>query len=339
MPACSPGLVSLIVPAHNVGGYLPKCLNSLITQTYKHLEIIVINDRSDEDTGSILDDYAARERRVKAIHLSVNVGVHAARMLGVEASSGEHVGFVDADDWVHPRMFESLLQACIKSDADIAICGVKTASEEGLPGPEKVRFPRDEVVMDEILQRFCRLELGTGVLWNKLYKRELIFKYGTQPLDRSVDASEDYIVNVGCFAESKKIALLRDCLYYYLQRRESASRSAANAAAFVRILRAYETCLRVYADRGEKFLVEIDCLYARQLSFDCYKVADLSLLDAHQAELTCVVQQLMTTRPKSIYALIHKNDEVILEDKCARPLFRELIRRVLRFATTARALF
>ncbi len=332
----SPGrfnnVVSVVVPAYNVERYLAKCLRSLLDQSCKHLEIVVVNDHSDDHTGGILDEYASQDGRIRPIHLSCNMGVHAARSAGINVASGQFIGFVDADDWVDPPMFETLLEACINADADIAICGVKTVSEEGLYGPDKVRFRRSETVSSEILRRFCRLEFGTGVLWNKLYKREVIVKFGTPPLERSVDAAEDYIVNVGCFAESRKVALLADRLYYYLARRQSASRTVENAARFVRVLGAYEACLCVYADRGEKFLAEIDGLHTRRMRFDCYKVADLSELQPYRQELRRILDRLIARRPETIYALIDAAGEINSRNACLPRVSWAPLRRLVNAA-------
>src|SRR6266487_2560982 len=124
-------LVSIIVPAFNVEAFLAQCLQSICGQTYKDLEIIVVDDNSSDSTGSILDSAAAADSRIKPIHLTDNVGLHRARAIGIEASIGSFIGVVDADDWIVSTMFETMLHRALKTDADITICEVTNVFPNG----------------------------------------------------------------------------------------------------------------------------------------------------------------------------------------------------------------
>ncbi len=116
-------LLSIIVPCYNVASFLPRCIESLIKQTYVNVEILLIDDGSTDDTPILCDQYAKVDSRVKVIHQE-NHGSSASREIGLKHIEGDFVTFVDADDWVHPDMYSIMTQDLIESKADIAQCGV-----------------------------------------------------------------------------------------------------------------------------------------------------------------------------------------------------------------------
>ena len=115
-------LVSVIIPAYNIEDYIGRCLDSIISQTYKNLEIIVVDDGSRDYTGEILDNYAKKDRRIKVIHKE-NGGVSSARNKGIEAAEGDYIGFIDGDDLIEPEMYKTLVDLLEEENADIAHCG------------------------------------------------------------------------------------------------------------------------------------------------------------------------------------------------------------------------
>ena len=114
--------ISIIVPAYNIEAPLPRCLNSLLAQEYSNLEIIVVNDGSKDDTGAVMDAYAAKDSRIKAIHKE-NGGVTSARLRGVAEATGEWIGFCDGDDFVEPDMYARLMKNAADHNAQISHCG------------------------------------------------------------------------------------------------------------------------------------------------------------------------------------------------------------------------
>lgn len=123
-------LISVIVPAYNIENYIENCLESIIRQTYKNLEIIVIDDGSTDNTGKIIDNFSNFDKRIKVIHKK-NEGVSKARLLGVEESKGEYIGFVDGDDQIEKYMYEHLLNNALKYRADISHCGYQMNFPDG----------------------------------------------------------------------------------------------------------------------------------------------------------------------------------------------------------------
>lgn len=121
-------LVSVIVTAYNIEEYLPRCMESLVRQTYEPLEIILVDDGSADKTAEICDDYEQRYENVRVIHQK-NSGPSAARNAGVRIAGGEFIGYVDGDDWVEPDMYEKMRKACVTADAQIAVCTYRQVGE------------------------------------------------------------------------------------------------------------------------------------------------------------------------------------------------------------------
>lgn len=114
-------LISIIVAAYNIKAYLPRCLDSLIGQSYQKLEIIVVDDGSEDDTGKICDRYAEKDPRIKVIHQE-NQGLSGARNTGLSIATGDYIGYVDGDDWTEPDMYGAMLKACEEEGAQLAVC-------------------------------------------------------------------------------------------------------------------------------------------------------------------------------------------------------------------------
>ena len=115
--------ISVIVPVYNCEKYIGKCIESILNQTFKDLELILIDDGSADESGKICDEYKIQDKRVKVIH-EKNSGVSIARNVGINVAKGKYIGFVDSDDYLAPDMYESLYENLMKSHADVAICGI-----------------------------------------------------------------------------------------------------------------------------------------------------------------------------------------------------------------------
>jgi glycosyltransferase involved in cell wall biosynthesis len=303
-------LVSIVVPAFNAGATLPRCIGSLLGQTHRNIEVLVVNDASTDGTSRILGELAARDNRLRVENLAHNVGVHAARRVGVRASRGNFIGFADSDDWMAPGMYAHLLQEAQHTGADIVVCGADCVSEDGLPLPSKVSFPERRVFEDDLLGRFCRLEFGSGLQWNKLYRAPLIRRYSELELSRRFgDAGEDYIVNVGCFASARRIVTVPERHYSYFIRSESLSNSVSNPRAFLRVFGAYVACLEAYRQEIPQHFSLIDELYARQLRFDSYRVTSIEELAEFSDGLCDCLARLAAVHPEGVYSLVHAFDQ------------------------------
>ena len=164
--------ISVVVPAYNIGQWLPRCLDSLLAQTWEAMEIIVVNDGSKDDTAAVLDRYAAEHSNIKAIHKE-NGGVTSARLAGAAAAAGDWIGFMDGDDEVEPQMFRRLLENALACDADISHCGHQVVFPDGrvsyvhnsgvLRQQDRLTGVRDLLDGGEVESSLC----------TKLFRREL----------------------------------------------------------------------------------------------------------------------------------------------------------------------
>jgi glycosyltransferase involved in cell wall biosynthesis len=118
-------MISVIIPIYNVEPYLRECIDSIRNQTYQDLDIILINDGSQDKCGEICEDYAKKDTRIRVFHTG-NKGLSAARNLGLREAVGEYIGFVDSDDWIEPDMYEILLRRIEETGTSISTCGVWT---------------------------------------------------------------------------------------------------------------------------------------------------------------------------------------------------------------------
>lgn len=215
--------ISVVIPAYNIERYLSGCLDSVLAQTYKDIEVIVVNDGSKDGTGSIIDSYSQKDCRVIAIHKE-NGGVSSARLAGIEASTGEYIGFVDGDDYIEPDMYERLVANAVQNNADISHCGYKMIFPKG---HIDYYYNTGRTVIQDNLTGLKDLIDGTFIepgLVNKLYRREIIESFLKKgEMDYSVKINEDLLMNYYLFKYSKRSVYEDFCPYHYKLRSGSAA--------------------------------------------------------------------------------------------------------------------
>lgn len=213
-------LISVIVPVYKVEQYLPKCIDSILAQTYTNIEVILVDDGSPDKCGQIAEDYAAKDRRVRVVH-KPNGGLSSARNAGVDIARGAYIGFVDSDDYIHPEMYARLYAAIRASSADMAVCNYAWLNEDGTLSETDLQTQK---IAAGILDRsaafaalFDRCNISYVTAFNKLYKYSLLnavrFPEGK--------IHEDEFTVHHFFAQCSRIACISDILYYYVQRRGS----------------------------------------------------------------------------------------------------------------------
>lgn len=254
--------------------------------------------------------------------------LHAARATGTVLAQGEFIAYVDGDDWVAPAMYDVMIRAARDEQAEIVLCGADIATAPDHVTGYKVRFRAREVVENGILDRFCRLELGSGVIWNKLYRAEMIREVMARPLERRVDSGADYIVNFGCFAAAKRIVLLPDPLYFYFYREDSMSRAPKRGANFALALRAYVVCLEIHSRENPAAVSGIDELYARQFRYDAYRIEDPRELDPVRADLAESLRRLSEIHAAGIYSLVRALDTANDGPPAVKHSFRRLLHAI-----------
>lgn len=224
-------LISIIVPIYRVEKYLDQCIQSIQNQTYTNLEIILIDDGSDDQCPQICDRYAQADQRIKVIHKE-NGGQDSARKVGMLAANGKYIGYVDGDDWIEPGMYENLMRSMQEYGVEIVESGVIDTWENKeerrvICLEERCYKEQDfiEKVESKLLYFGFFYEYGISpYLWNKLFIKEKIMKY--QMMDGLNKIFDDSMVCLPCIAESKKIYVSHDCYYHYRVRTNSHKRGS-----------------------------------------------------------------------------------------------------------------
>lgn len=166
-------LISVIVPVYKVEPYLDRCVQSIVDQTYKALEIILVDDGSPDNCPAKCDAWAAKDSRIKVIHKK-NGGLSDARNAGMAAAKGEYIAFVDSDDWIAPEMLERLFVAMQRDQSDIAACTAKMVWADGKP--DEFLTVQTNCVLDKLQAQTALLKetLLKHPVWYKLYRTELV---------------------------------------------------------------------------------------------------------------------------------------------------------------------
>ena len=240
----SKGLISVIVPVYNMEKYLAHCMDTILNQTYRNLEIILVDDGSTDMSVQMCDDYAKTDSRVKVIH-KINGGLSDARNAGLKIATGEYIGYVDSDDWIEYDMYEKMYNACLENEAQVAVCrysceedniyitGLKDGNKQNEFNPcSPVSLTRDELLDIYI----CGHEeyIIYNSVWSKLFRRDivddLIFPKGHN--------SEDIVYTTKAFCRLKKAVYINTPLYHYVvDRAGSIMNEASEQKIFTRMFR------------------------------------------------------------------------------------------------------
>lgn len=215
-------LISIIIPVYNVAPFLSQCIQSVLDQTYTHLEVIIVDDGSTDESPAICDKFAKLDTRIKVIHKK-NGGLSDARNAGLDIASGDFIGFVDSDDWIENDMYETLYNLLNKYQADISACahyieyGTKTKAV--FESKEIITFNHKDAMMALIKDKIIR-----NYVWEKLYKREL-FNNLRFPVGKSF---EDAALSYKIFYRANKTVLIQAPKYHYRIRSGSLTNTTFN---------------------------------------------------------------------------------------------------------------
>lgn len=216
-------MISVIVPIYNVKPYLMQCIESICNQTYRDLEIVLVDDGSSDGSSLICDQYQRIDDRIVVLHKE-NEGLVNARKSGLQISQGEYIAYVDGDDWIEPEMFEKLYDAMTENNADIVLCGhyIDTGNKSkeaysdvpgGYYGKEQLI---DRIYPEMIVGReFFDWKIYPA-LWDKLFRREHIVQYQMK-VDGRLRMGEDAACTYPALLNADSIYILHECLYHYRQ--------------------------------------------------------------------------------------------------------------------------
>lgn len=289
-------LISIIVPIYNVEAYLDRCIISIINQIYTNTEIILVDDGSTDNSGTICDRYAEKETRIRVIHQR-NQGLVRARKAGLEAARGEYIGFVDGDDYIEPNMYCELMDKLRESKAGFIHSGYYAGDENKRVKPfisgiyNLTEVNRLDFICQNILNtsQKSRMSISPSI-WSKLFGAKLIKKaYAFVPDSQSL--GEDIISLCVCILEADAVVLTTETYYHYTIR-ENSLVHCADAMQMVRYTQLYHSLCKVFAkygkyDRVEKdlnvYMVQFCVLFLKQacknaIYMEQYRFPELDLL-------------------------------------------------------------
>lgn len=218
-------LISIIVAIYNVEEYLPKCVESILNQTYSNIELILVVDGSPDNSLQICERYAAIDSRVKVLYKE-NGGQSTARNAGLDIAEGEYVGFVDGDDWIEPDMYKKLYESIISEQSDIVQCGwyiVNDLGDKKNPvGTHSIEIYSSDEALDELIASTGG-HLNTSVC-TKLFSRQVIFESRFLPVRAYED--DDYVFKT--VATANRIVCIDTPLYNYYNRANSTMTATFN---------------------------------------------------------------------------------------------------------------
>lgn len=222
-------LISVIVPVYKVEKFLPRCVDSLLAQTWKNLEIILVDDGSPDSCGAICDAYAEKDSRVRVIH-KINGGLSSARNAGIDAARGEYLGFVDSDDWVDADSYEKLYRLIETYQVPMACAGrydVEEATGEEKPG---LCPPKEEVISGvETASRIFRWDHMDMAAWDKLYHRDL-FREIRYPIGIIF---EDVPTTYRIALKAGRVAMGNFSFYHYFHRAGSITTASLSEREYI----------------------------------------------------------------------------------------------------------
>ena len=201
--------VTIVVPVYNAEKYIHKCIQSLLDQTYKNLEIILVDDESPDRCPQICDEYAAKDQKIRIIHQK-NTGASGARKHGIEQATGARIAFADPDDWMLPSMIEEMVEAAEKNAADIVICDWMTFDHGEENGEPHTQLLDNSAPMEQIRDAFL-MDKYPNFMCNKLFNKDLF--HGIQFPGNMV--YEDVFIHAELFCRCKKAYYLQKSLYCY----------------------------------------------------------------------------------------------------------------------------
>ena len=275
--------VAVIIPVYNVEKYLPQCLDSVISQTLQDIEIICVNDGSTDNCGKILQEYAAKDKRITVIEQE-NKGLSSARNAGFAKSTAEYVSFIDSDDFVHPQFLEVLYKAISQTKCEISGCDFKKIYDNEIP-EQSNNIVKIYPALDALLNRKNFIHYN---VWNKLYRRDVIkdisFAEGI--------FYEDWVFNICVFARIEAFAWINSPLYGYRMSDCSIMRSQFNLQKLDSYDKGIEIVTTTVQTSYPDLWKKVKCMCISRIVKMMMNSALRSKNDEIKRQVACVLQNL-----------------------------------------------
>ncbi|MDO4924985.1 MAG: glycosyltransferase family 2 protein [Turicibacter sp.] len=281
--------ISIIVPVYNTEKYLKRCIESILNQTFKDFELILVNDGSTDLSAEIIDDYARIDKRIKTLHIE-NSGQGAARNRGLDIATGEYIGFVDSDDWIHMQMYEFMYNSILKYNADIVQVGheiVHDFSNKGEISLEQVRIDKYSNIFSKIASCNSFEILPFIFPVNKLYSKNI----WNQLRYEEGKFAEDLRLLSGLYSNCNNYVRLYADFYYYYMSPNSSTRSSFDKRQLEDI-EAWEDLINFYQlNYKEINITNLKSIYCRRLISYYFKMNGDR--EKYKKEQICIKKKLI----------------------------------------------
>lgn len=242
--------ISVIIPVYNVEAYLPRCLDSVLAQTFDDIEVLCINDCSSDKSLDILKDFAKRDERVKVFSNEKNIGGALSRNVGLDNATGEYIYFLDSDDWLDANYLEVMLKTIEKADTDI-IMNMSMMQEYVTKSVPYVQPDMLQVDADgQYVDKYGMIAKTPCLLWARLYKRDFLEKYNLR-LSSMRTTCDDYIFHYISHIYTDKTFVFMGPVYHYRIHQESITGQAKKEKCWdIQFIKAYDVIYDYYKEHG-----------------------------------------------------------------------------------------
>ncbi len=222
-------LVTIVLPIYNVEKYLKRCIQSVVNQTYRNLEIILVDDGSPDNCPSICDEWAKKDNRIKVVH-KANAGLGMARNTGIDNATGEYIFFLDSDDCVDETLVEKCVASAQENNSDVVVFSRHNVYDDGRTVSRKIHVPTmlfdNAGIVNELLPSMFTYRMGFGVsAWSKMYRLDTLKHSNVRFRSEREIISEDAYFALEYYPRIAAVSVVPECLYYYYKRNDSLSRS------------------------------------------------------------------------------------------------------------------
>lgn len=282
-------MVSVIVPVYNVKPYLQECVKSILAQTYREIELILVDDGSTDGSGEMCDAYAKMDNRVIALHQK-NTGPGAARNYGIKTARGDYIGFVDSDDSIAPVMYQTMMELAAQLNVEMVACGYKilrgTEKESVfIPLKNNTILGREEIVKKVLPELIGKGRFGYASLWNKLYRKDFLTNNHLE-MEENRRHGEDWWFNIQVFDKLESFTVCDQPLYNYIQQNTDSLMRKYDSDRFNIYLQGYQQCKQI----GEKY--NLDLMTAR-MNFVIQAYSFISAVVVHEKKPKQLVDSVL----------------------------------------------
>lgn len=260
-------VISVIVPVYNAEPYLARCIDSIMSQTFEDFEVLIVDDGSQDKSGEICDEYAAKDSRIRVFHKE-NGGVSSARNLGLDNATGEWIAFVDSDDWVDEEYLSCLYDAAISLDRSIVVCDFVEINKDGTKLCNAFDWTGNNKEDANNLNRGDLLKAvycySFGIIWNILVSRELI-NLSSARFDSELKNGEDTLFLCKLYMSANKYYHLRKCLYFY--DRTNAFSASNNKTIDYHLSRLKFACKSLSLFSNARLGIPLDFIYIAMMEY------------------------------------------------------------------------